>query len=309
MKRLLSLLLPLLSNVMLSAQEIYTPMIVSGNQWNEHAQRASPLGMIHRTYITTVGKDTIVDGQTYKKILTAKDSLSNNWEETGCIREDVVNQKVYYRPENQPEILLYDFHVQVGDTLYSYELFSGWDVKIEIKSIDYVLIDGGLRKKISILSVHSEEYDGDIYYFTGHHVWIEGIGCVDGFLQSTQAGKLDGGYGLSLLCFYQNEELIYKLDDTGFDDCFIWHIPTKIENKVVELPYNIQQKGNLLSVSSKMKLKFDIEMIDTTGKLLFQNASNENTIDMDISCISAGVYIIKILSNNKVYNSKIIIKK
>jgi hypothetical protein len=292
------------------AQETYIPLIVPGNQWNELAENGSlpPEYQYKRTYITTIGSDTLINNLTYFKLLTAKDALSSEWGITGYIREDFVNQKVYFKPIGKPELLLYDFQVQVGDHILSYD----YQLQIEpaeilntVEVIEFVSIQGKLHKKVTVRSTLVGDNPDE---FT-NHTWIEGIGGTDGLLKSHIPFLLPGNDKLSLLCFFQNEELVYKPVETGIEDCFVWRYTqgTRIENQpVVISDYTVQQNENILTIFSEKQVKLDVEILNPAGRVLLRNSSEGNVLQMDISRINRGIYIVRIFADNKIYNQKIL---
>ncbi len=202
----------------------YIPMIVSGNQWNEFAENISvpPEYQYQRTYITKIGSDTLIDGTSYFKLLTAKDKSSSIWLNNGYIREDVESQKVYYKPQkDEQEMLLYNFNVldmQPGNRFQSYDIQSKTNVWLSVERVEYNYIGGKNRMIATMRSTLSDA----ITISYEDHVWIEGIGNMDGFLRSTMAIRLSGSDRMSLLCFFQNEELVYKPENTNRDDCFVY---------------------------------------------------------------------------------------
>ena len=203
----------------------YIPMLVHGNQWNEFVRNLTiaPQHQFKNTYLTKISNDTLIDGVSYYKLLTTKDEFSSIWIDNGYVREDTENRKVYYKPMDHPEILLYDFNARVGDEIQSYDIQFKVDAFITVTSVNYVLIGGKLRKQINV------ESKKDPFYFDGRdHIWIEGIGNMDGFLKST-AIYCSGCDRISLLCFFQNGELTYKpentYENTYIEDCFIWENP------------------------------------------------------------------------------------
>jgi hypothetical protein len=193
-----------------TAQNTYIPMIVQGNQWNElHLNISVPPGYQYaRTYITKIGNDTVIDGVQYYKLLTASDSLSSDWQANGCIRENAVEQKIYYKPENKPELLLYAFDVHIGDTWETYDYRFADNFSVTVTNIDYVNINGTMHKQIFISTTYE------------NNLWIEGIGGLNGLLNSYQAVNPPGSDGISLSCFYKNSELTYKPNET--EECFVW---------------------------------------------------------------------------------------
>jgi hypothetical protein len=199
-----------------TAQNTYIPMIVQGNQWNELHLNISvpPEYQYAHTYITKIGNDTVIDGVQYYKLLTASDSLSSDWQANGYIREDVVEQKVYYKTDNEDESLLYAFNVQVGDSFETYSYIMGKNhVTVVINNIDSVYINTMWHKRIYITSL----YDS---YEEKSHIWIEGIGGTDGLLGSNWAIQWTGSHPPVLSCFFNKGNLIYKPNET--EDCFVW---------------------------------------------------------------------------------------
>ena len=199
-------------------------MLISGNQWNELAENVSlpPAYQYQRTYITRIGSDTLINGMSYYKLLTARDELSSIWLNNGYIREDIETRKVYYKPQkDEQEIVLYSFNVldmQVGNEIQSYDIQAKTNVLLSVGSVEYNYIGGKYRM---VVTLRSTSLDVNCICYEDH-VWIEGIGNMDGFLRSTMAIRPGGGDKISLLCFSQNEELVYKPENTNVEDCFVY---------------------------------------------------------------------------------------
>jgi hypothetical protein len=289
-----------------NAQQPYIPMIVPGNQWNEYIANYSlpPWYEYRRTYITTIGKDTIIDGLSYYTLLTTKDSLASANELKGCIREDIANRKIYYKPNNQPELLIYDFDVQLEDSMIIHDFRNGRGFSTTVKKVDSILIGSELHKRILVHSVPIDNGE------SGFNTWIEGVGGLRWLLHGSLVQEW--GESSELFCFFQNENLVYKPENELYpDDCFIWneHPYSEIENQPADVSgYTIQQRGNTLSVSSEKQANFDVEIINPTGRVLLRNTSSGNSLQMDISRLDTGVYIVRIYSENRIYSQKIIIK-
>jgi hypothetical protein len=196
----------------------YVPMIVAGNQWNEMFTNGSvaPEYQYQRTSVTIIGNDTLINGLHYYQLLTARDSLSEIWEDNGYVREDATQRKVYYKPVDKPEFVLYAFGLKTGDVVQSYDFKQETDnwVLNTVINVEPVIINAVEREKITISSTgESSSY--------GNHIWIEGIGGMDGWLNSYVSPKPGSGAS-PLLCFFQTGELVYKPAETGISDCFIW---------------------------------------------------------------------------------------
>ncbi len=123
--------------------------------------------------------------------------LDNNYFEYGYFREDKLEQKIYKRDnESSNEILIYDFSMEVGDSIPTCEG-------------SYIYMD----------SIKTEDFFGverNVYYLTdkgheGNIVWIEGIGSLAGVPFSYYSPEIywTGSFNYYLSCYYENEELSY----------------------------------------------------------------------------------------------------
>jgi len=254
----------------------YIPMLVSGNQWNELAENISlpPEYQYQRTYITKIGNDTLISGVSYYKLLTTKDELSSIWLNNGYIREDIETRKVYYKPQkDEQEILLYNFNVldmQVGSEIQSYDIQAKTNVLLNVKSVEYNYIGG---KNRMIVTLRSTSLDVNCICYEDH-IWIEGIGNMDGFLRSTMAIQLNGSDKISLLCFFQNEELVYKPENTNIEDCFVYKLITSnIEifslGNCSIFPNPV---GDILNISCLDNTISRIEIFDNLGRQVDNNS-------------------------------------
>lgn len=108
----LQLLLPMvfcLISTFSGAQSI----LEEGNRWNfvEH-NSFSPTS----SFSLRLEGDTIIDNLRYKKIMRSRDALQLEWLDMDrYLRED--DKKVYLKKGNSDEQILYNFGLEVGDTL------------------------------------------------------------------------------------------------------------------------------------------------------------------------------------------------
>jgi len=279
-----------ISALKLSAQvSEYIPMLTRENQWNELITYSyDPHNPnFKRTHINKVSSDTLINGNGYFKLIETKDEFASIWLENGYIREEIENRKVYYMRPDNPEQLLYDFDAQVGDTILTY-YFENYHLFVEVESVNEVFIGGKLRKQMKVISTSYWDI-GKTYKM--NHIWIEGIGNTDGLLRSMESDDPNGSPNISLLCFFQNEELIYK-HDTSVSDCFVWgniNGLQLINNNSMRIYPN--PANDRLVISDSEQTISSIEIFDVLGQKN-HGQSFGNTID--ISPFSKGLYILKI---------------
>jgi hypothetical protein len=204
---------------------VYHPFPDSGAVWImnfNHSCHNSSIGCLfdcNSNYQYRVDGDTLIFGNIYKKII--KDSFlkycscivispPNPWSTPSCnqypfdsyffggIRNDSANKKVYYIQDgNYPERILYDFNLNVGDSLQNSICNK------TILKIDSVFIGSDYRKCYWLdTSINANFYNDRI---------IEGIGHVGTMFGGPFEGcwpiVADFGWGFS--CFIENGNVLY----------------------------------------------------------------------------------------------------
>ena len=188
--------------------------------WNVMEHDMGMTSDTEKTWRHYLANDTIINGQTYT-------SVNYYWtlEESKVYKIAHVRfseDKKVYALMDDTEYLVYDFSVQVGDTIETIVgAFSGSMLQqLLVHQID---IDGATNRKTitlyPICRIEDDEYDEDwVYLWDCCPVqWIEGVGSTDGFLMGYPPCGWVGGIGHKLLCAYKDDELQY-INDLYQDD-------------------------------------------------------------------------------------------
>lgn len=131
-------------------------------------------------YIRTYSDgDTLIDGNTYAVMLSDLIPTTTGaccqipmMEPVAYIREDSSARKVYLRTDLiTSDSLLYDFSLEVGDTLKGY-LGATAALPLAVISIDSALVDGAYHKRLNF----------DTSYVCLRFAIIEGVGSTNGLL-------------------------------------------------------------------------------------------------------------------------------
>jgi len=144
--------------------------------------------------------DTAIEGMLYKKLRVSElDVWGSNYSNSyiGAIREDLQIRKVFFYP-NYPEeeFLLFDYSLNVGDTLDSY---LGSDAVIF--AVDSVLVGNQLHKRMMY----------SLGIFPDTLALIEGVGMTNGLLQSLYDNTFETTSHLT--CFEVSGELMYTANE------------------------------------------------------------------------------------------------
>lgn len=244
-----------------------------------------------------IEKDTIVNGVTYKKVITDN---PNNGYKGGLLREDVNTGKVWYRAihftmsqSDTIEQIAFRFDLNVGDTFdisNSYLQFGYPDSLNIVDSIRYI---NGL-KYIYFKGIYQPIQGGYNEPFT----IIEGIGSNMGVLWK----HLYGGSFMAdqyLLCSYKNGV------KTSFQNRFYNGACTvqtgdinglNSESRVITL-YPVPAFDEI-NINNKTTEKINkVQIISQTGQLVKEVTSLEIT-SVEIEEIPAGYYYLKLYTGN-----------
>lgn len=241
-------------------------------------------------YIVT--GDTIISNETFRKISISgqdRNSIDETWTfwnsgYHGCYRNDIVNKRVYYIPKDSIiEILLYDFNLNVNDTLPETFVYnqSGYTT-ITIDQIDSILINNTYLKR----------YHLDNAGFGGQYL-IEGIGSTLGLL-SPITPFFEHHY--ILLCFKNDyDNLCYQ--DYNDPDCdLITEVQEENLNHTnIEIFPN--PATNYLRIENPQNRDLSFEIFNTKGQIIKTIWKMENSYSINISELNVGLYFIRISEN------------
>ena len=253
--------------------QTYYPLVQTNKVWSISYFYAGPPSQIK--YIKFEG-DTVFDGNSYKTIWFTNDSVQYGWINWGYIRETADHKVHYLSSPGGFDVLMYDFSVTQGDTLYVMSIQQPF-IADTVDSVQ--VLTGEWRKRIIIHA--SDEMCRD--------TWIEGIGSLYGVLECAQGCLI--GETSELVCMLQNGTLIYHYP--GYTDC---DTPLKINTPASEDPPLIYPNpvGNDLTVQLYMQHFAWVEISDIYGRTrVKENLLNrENRIDL--RDLAKGIYFVKI---------------
>ena len=202
--------LMMMGGMTMKAQD-YHPIVEDGKQWNVlFSYPWNPPEPQHKyTDIYKIEGDTLLDGVSYKVMYATRNEDLTGWNLWGFLRETEDGQVFSRRPSTSDEQLLYDFSMQVGDTIcmcdYGYD-----ECCMVVIEKGETIVNGEPRQQIVL------EYP----FGNGvEEVWIEGIGSLYGIVDSGSL-FLTGG-STNLLCYYEDGDLIWQNTTPGYNECYM----------------------------------------------------------------------------------------
>jgi Secretion system C-terminal sorting domain len=255
-------------------------------------------------YITE--SDTFFNDNTYKKVYRSYSVI--NRELIGFIREDSL-KKVYYNPiepfcpnDTISEYLLYDFSLQVGDSLKITMpdilsnpcIVAPINIASEVIAIDSVLLTNGEYRKRFLLG---EDWGLNTHYH------IEGIGSTIDLIYIFNYATLDGWHiRHDLICFLIQNSILHLSPNWQEAACFL-DPSTNINEVYKEEQFEVYPNPgtNIITIKSDTEANelLILELIDVNGKVLIKEEIFSNQ-QIDIASLQNGIYYIKIANRNKI---------
>lgn len=278
---------------------VYHPFPDSNTIWNfEFVKAQCQFGWASEDYSIKISGDTVIGSQTYHKLIIPYvhfDDLgsctqTNTIGYKGAIREDEANKKVFFvNPMSLSETLLYDFNMQVGDTVQGYleEWYGNKDVVV---SIDSILVGNSYRKRWEINPSYG------IYL-------IEGLGSTFGLIEFSPGNGSDfDSYRLN--CFQQNSQTRYPDTNTNCQLITSKKLIEPLLNQVKIFP-NPTSGSFIVDFVGTFGIT-EIQIADLLGTIVYQNQIT-NQLKVNIAKLPSGVYTLIVkYRGNRTFSKKII---
>lgn len=297
MKKFLLLIVTLFTLTANSQTSVYHPFPDSNAVWNIDSYQNCGLGFDYwqHLYSIIISGDTTISNVIYHKLEVPIEVIISNgmclasgtWTMPGyylgSIRQDTSIRKVFFVPPlDSIEQLLYDFNMQVGDTVKGFtgSFIGQADI---VQSIDSVLVGSDYRKRWIIAPCYG------IYF-------IEGIGSTYGLIEKSPGCATDQNSYL-ITCFKQNSISLYP------DTVTTCNLITGVKN-ILYKPFFTTISPNpfhtlsLLEVSSEFETA-ELKIYNTLGMLLKEERIlHQKSIMLNRDKLSNGIYFLQLTNEN-----------
>ncbi|MDR0364408.1 MAG: T9SS type A sorting domain-containing protein [Bacteroidales bacterium] len=303
MKKYILIFALLIICCLLQAQE-YQPFPREKNTFWRHAWE-SFYSMDREYYQYTITGDTIINGITYHKLwYTSESYIVENGYTTyeskygGVFREDTANKKIYGMRANTSEYMLYDFNLNVGDTIYT----SSDDEQVFfVSAIDSLLLGDGKYHKKFIIDVENCPYPPDDEHIS---FMIEGIGGAEGlFPISYDCRRHDIRY---LQCVATENYSIYGGHCPSIDVS----ISEFEKNNNVNIYPNPAQTSLTIDFTETYTQISRIDIFNMQGQCVKSIPAVQFKQHIDVGELANGIYLVRLQTKQKesFYKKLVIIK-
>jgi|GEM_PF-1544169 len=291
----------------------YLPMVNQGSVWFEtytnYSWPPSPYGYSYcgRKYLDG---DTIINNNMYSKIYHEKldiyctDIILSGPEYAGAIREDILEQKVWYFPPEYPdEVLYFDFSLTTGDTVSWESWFNqGPYMYLTVSDLDTLTTIDGVERRRWLFDEEPLSEESSM---------MEGIGCSSGLLANYEVIFEYWNYLINLNI---DTSTIYCHNLNGCeiptDTCTIVGVNPCYDNPHILIYPNPVIAGNPLRITGIPNPKNEtvfIELYDILGNKVESYRSTNRDLIITSPKIP-GLYVINIYKSTFKSQIKIVVK-
>lgn len=280
----------------------YKPMLEGYKQWSIMSCNG-PHCFIDSYWL---GGDTILRNKEYRLL------DGYHFGNTVALREDKTTRKVYSQligisPILEPEELLYDFSLSVGDSLFINNPQSPVQQNPGFYSLDSVA-------PISYLGQVRNTYYLSSNSDTNKAVWVEGIGSLT--IINVLSQMPDHNTLAATTCVNLNGKLIYRFKPNDREDsCANFYVEPSVgiehyENKKENINLYPNPISRFMTIESDYSVH-RIEIYNSVGELMLKKDLLKNPLRkvlMDLAVLEEGIYHIRIFDDNQISNNKIVMQ-
>jgi hypothetical protein len=236
-------------------------------------------GFFH-TYDTT-SPDTVYNGDVYQKLLSA---YANNFNifgtgYGGALRDNGLGQVYYWAPGEPDPVLLYDFDVQVGDTVE--DVYSIWTQDVRVYSVDQITVNGTSRKRIGLECLDQPGFIGAY--------WIQGIGGIGGLFRTSACPSVSGTG--ALVCMTVNDTVQWGVNVGAVGDCSLLLGQKDVEVGEEPLLIYPNPATDQLTIARVGNGRVDVEVLGADGRSVL--VAPLIGTELSICTLPAGAYALK----------------
>jgi len=273
---------------------VYHPFPDTNSVWSDDDDNIISNDYYHQKY--GLKGDTSIGGKAYKKIcsLCSWDTNMTSSYNTyyAAIREE--NKRIYTVIGNNPEQVLYDFNLTVGDTMFFYysQIESESDTFSRVVSaIDSIQLYTGQYRKRYTMANGINCYLPDVV--------VEGIGSISnvGLFNPFNNAICTCGDEYTFTCFKELDTVIY-LNKLFCNYCFCG-LSVNVDN--IKTQENIIIYPNPATDKLQIDLNSEVsggnsylKIYDVVGNLILEKNVVDNKTNLNVSSFPCGVYIVEV---------------
>lgn len=244
--------------------------------------------------------DTLINSEQWFKLYSTSDSLfQGNLSYRGLLREE--NNKVFYRDTLNQLDTLYDFSLNVGDSVL-FDLYGMYPEWLQVINVDSILINGDYYRRIKFAEPTIQAFD------ELNEVWIEGIGSIHGPLFPNFPVKFSQEMPDSMLvtCTFSNSQQIWQ--HPSYPNCYINIVLSAEQLELNDSKIYPNPFTDRIHIENIGLQQYELTILNSLGQTVKRTQVNNDNIIIDLSELKEGVYFLRIESRENARTIKMIKK-
>jgi hypothetical protein len=263
--------------------QTYEPIVDTTKMWVVYEYGMNPYA--GRTYAYKISNDTVlIDNKYWHDILVSEDSTYSQWSIYSFKKIREKNNIAY--SYCWQDCSIFNFNLSTGDTCF-FDSLNFYTIDTTFDSF----FAGKIRKtQVTFVST-------DTIY--------SGIGSK---LSGFSSYPLVTGGGKALVCYYENDSVLYKNPD--FDYCFIDNTTNiKIIEKKKFTIYPNPAKNNVqLTINNEQLIGSRIEIVNINGQTVKQITMYNEQYTINVEDLGKGIYFVKLIGEKGVSAQKLLVE-
>ena len=240
--------------------------------------------------IEQLGSDTFINNIEYIKVLEGGTPPTF---QSIVIRNDTLNKEVKMLKVGKnvidSEQVLFDFNLNVGDTLPNSAICFKSQGIVVLKIDSILLQDGTYRKEFKLNVAYIGSYYDSLSL-------IEGIGYTGGFFTSiVSTDDFEGGSLLA--CNSVDSTVLYNFAPFGLTSCEVPSGIKQVKKTVISISPNPVTSGGDIIIKGVSE-NYSLTISNVLGQTVFSSQMNNSQSIVLPDSIKSGVYVCRILTQN-----------
>lgn len=261
------------------------------SKWNvaktyPDANQQNPSFVATTTTVYGFQGDTLINSEQWFKLYSTRDStFQNDLLYRGLLRAE--NRKVFYRDTLNQLATLYDFSLNVGDSVL-FDLYGLYPEWLQVIHVDSVQINGDYYKRLKFDEPSISAFD------RLDEEWIEGIGSKHGPLLPAFPVKFSEEMPDSMLltCTYSENQQIWQ--HPSYQSCYV-NIALGVD-QLKFFDFNVFPNPfvDKIHIENTGLQPYKLTVLNSLGQTIRQTEVNSESTVIDVANLKVGIYFLKI---------------
>lgn len=244
--------------------------------------------------------DTLINSEQWFKLYSTNDSLfQDDLLYLGSLREE--NNKVFYLDTLNQLDTLYDFNLNVGDSVL-FDFNSTGSEWLEIIDVATIQINGETYEQLKFA-------DPTMTGFSNlKEVWIEGIGSIHGpiFPNNPRRFSHEIPDSMKVTCSFSDNQYVWQ--HGSYENCYVNIVLSVDQSDMFDFSVYPNPFSDIIHFENNGLGIYEVTILNGVGQIVSQLQSESKHETFDLSTLKAGIYFMRISNDKHAKTTKVLVK-